>query len=336
MDMHVSPEETEIIDAVRDVLGGPDALALRRNRILGHSGSDEWKVAGELGVFSLALTEENGGAGLSVTEEALAFRELGRALSPVGFIGSALAARACLQAGHEQLAHVIAAGNTPVAMGLPLADDVGSGRTALDVFDLEIAEHVVVVSPSDVRVLPASAVRVERTLDSLDPTMSLTRAVLGGDAEPLAQADDLVTLAHLLIAAMLVGVAERSLDMGVQYAKDRHQFGKPIGANQAIKHACADMAVRSSAASAQLNMASVSFRDELPDSVRQVETALRLASLGAAENSRTMLHMHGALGFTWEHDAHLLVTRAIVLDMFGGGRTRQQQTILDFLMQQTG
>jgi alkylation response protein AidB-like acyl-CoA dehydrogenase len=139
---------------------------------------------------------------------------------------------------------------------------------------------------------------------------------------------DLTLLGSVLISAMLVGVAEATRDMGVEYAKQRVQYGKPIGSYQAIKHPCADMATRCEAAVSLLLFAALAVREGRPDAVFQVAAAKRIATQAALENSRANVQIHGGMGYTWEHDAHLYVTRARVLNQVFGDVHAQQATLL--------
>src|SRR5262249_32865507 len=96
-------------------------------------------------------------------------------------------------------------------------------------------------------------------------------------------------------------------------------FGQPVGGFQAVKHRCADMAVRSEAALTQVHYAALSLRDGTADAAFQVEAAAVVAAKGALDNAEINVQNHGGIGFTWEHTAHRYVTRARVLTAIGGG-----------------
>jgi alkylation response protein AidB-like acyl-CoA dehydrogenase len=120
---------------------------------------------------------------------------------------------------------------------------------------------------------------------------------------------------------MLVGVAERALDLIVEYAKVRETFGRKIGAYQAVRHPCADMAVRVEAARCQLWYAAASLKGERRDVQAQLDAAKHLAGEAALANADWTIQLHGGVGVTDEHDAHLLLKRAHLLSrMFGSRR----------------
>jgi alkylation response protein AidB-like acyl-CoA dehydrogenase len=124
--------------------------------------------------------------------------------------------------------------------------------------------------------------------------------------------------AQLLVAAQLLGMAEASRDMAVDYAQVRMQFGQPIGAFQAVKHRCANMAIGAEALRAQLVLAAIAERDGWPDAAFQVDACRLLAARCALANAGANIQMHGGIGFTAECDAHLFLLRAHLLEHLGG------------------
>jgi hypothetical protein len=118
----------------------------------------------------------------------------------------------------------------------------------------------------------------------------------------------------VLVAAQLVGIAEACRDSSVHHAKTREQFGRPIGVNQAVKHACADMAVAAARASAQMLFAAAACESTGPDASLQAHVAKFIASDAARQNAAHNIQIHGGMGFTTEFEAHLFVERAEVLE----------------------
>jgi len=276
-----------------------------------------WSRAAGLGLFSLGLPEDAGGADCPVVEEALVARALGRHLAPVSFLGSVLGGRLAHDAGEPELRDALAEGRERVAVALPALTGAGT----VDVVDLPGAERVLSVADGFLtltRVDPSGA----EDRHSIDPSSTLHRLPAGQltDAVASPRGDALVLLGRLLTAAMLVGQAEAARDAAVDHARTREQFGRPIGVHQAIKHPCADMAVRCEAASSLLFLAALALRDGRPDAVFQVSAAKRTAARAAVENARADVQIHGGMGFTWENDAHLFLTRAHVLDQLFGNR----------------
>jgi alkylation response protein AidB-like acyl-CoA dehydrogenase len=143
-----------------------------------------------------------------------------------------------------------------------------------------------------------------------------------------AETAPLAARAQVLLAAALVGLAEHACDLAVEYAKVREQFGKPIGSFQAIKHRCADMAVRQRLAWYQTSLACLKLENGAPDAALHVASAKLLAAEAAHENGRACVQIHGGIGFQAECDAHWFLKRARVYDQAGGDIDRQAAVVL--------
>jgi alkylation response protein AidB-like acyl-CoA dehydrogenase len=127
--------------------------------------------------------------------------------------------------------------------------------------------------------------------------------------------------ALVLASAVQVGLAEGARDLAVEHAKNRVQFGKPIGVNQAIKHACVDMAVAADAAWQQTLFAAISLCSGRADARFQVLAAKAVAGRAAIDSAEAAIQVHGGMGYTYEHDVHLYLRRAHVLEQcFGSPR----------------
>ncbi|MGW5676074.1 acyl-CoA dehydrogenase family protein [Streptomyces sp. NPDC003860] len=258
------------IEALRTVLDGPPALDRRM-----------WMALAEAGVFALRLPEAAGGVGLGRVEAVLVFEELGRALVPGPLVASHLAA-----------------GVVPgAATGDRVVARVDGGLVAW----LAAADAVVAADMGRVPVDTARAV----PLRSLDPLTPLHR-VVPPRVETGVEAGGWDVEAALLVAAEQLGTAARVTDVAVRYAKEREQFGRPVGAFQAVKHLCADMLVRTEVARAAVYGAAVTG-DRI-----EVAGAKLLADDAAVQGARDCLQVHGGMGFTWEADVHLHLKRAWV------------------------
>jgi alkylation response protein AidB-like acyl-CoA dehydrogenase len=121
-----------------------------------------------------------------------------------------------------------------------------------------------------------------------------------------------------LSAAFLTGLASAVTEQATEYAKTRIQFGKPIGVHQAIKHACVNMAVAAEAAWEQTLFAAISLHSGRADAEFQVLAAKAVAGHAAVDNSEGTIQVHGGMGYTYEHDVHLYLKRAHVLEHFFG------------------
>jgi alkylation response protein AidB-like acyl-CoA dehydrogenase len=128
-------------------------------------------------------------------------------------------------------------------------------------------------------------------------------------------------LGQLGAAAMLVGMAEAALDQIVEYAKLRETFGRKIGSWQAVRHPCADMAVRAEAARSELWYAAAAIKEGRPDAHVHLDAAKHLANLAAHANADTNIQLHGGIGVTDDHHAHLLLKHSMLLSrLFGAKR----------------
>jgi alkylation response protein AidB-like acyl-CoA dehydrogenase len=355
MTFGTSEEQEELRDSVRRFVA--DRAPLPRVRELMDAGQidlEVWSQAGaQLGLQGIAIPEEYGGSGFSFAEQAIVLEELGAGLYGGPYLASAvLAATALLaspdEAARQRLLPGIAAGETIAALAFTEDDgswDPASIRLAaaksgegwvLDghksfVLDGANAGLLLVVAVADgglsLFAVDAAADGLATTaLPTLDQTRSLARIefaavpaeLIGSAGDGAAIMNRVLDVAAIALAAEQLGGAQRALDITVDYTKTRHQFGRPIGSFQALKHRMADLlmeveSLRSAVAYAASAVADGS--DEVP----------ALASLLKAYASETYFHvaaemiqMHGGIGFTWEHDAHLFFKRAKSSELFLG------------------
>jgi alkylation response protein AidB-like acyl-CoA dehydrogenase len=156
-------------------------------------------------------------------------------------------------------------------------------------------------------------------LDPLTPVWTVEAAPTGEAVGGPTEATALRVQGALLTAAYLVGMADALTDLAVGYAKEREQFDRPIGSFQAVKHLCADMAVRAEVARAATHAAACVLDDpEVGDGARSLSGAKLLANEAAILNGRAATQVYGGMGFTWEVDVHLYLKRAWVLDTVFG------------------
>ena len=281
-----------------------------------------WDRCAELGWYSLALDEADGGMGLSLVEEILLCREIGRRLMPLPFLSTLTATRLASRLGDANLMGELAAGKLVVG----LAERHLDGRTLA--WDSVDADATLLVDHLEGSVqLVQGLTFVEQDAEStIDPHVRLVPVLSEPPATVLldggAHSDDVIVYGCVLTAAMLSGIAEQTRDDSVGYAKYRVQYGKPIGAFQAVKHRCADMALRAERAWAQTMVAALQIRAGGSSAKFEGLSAKVVASQAAVYNSRDNIQNHGGIGFTSEHSAHLFLKRAHVLD-FAFGTSRQ-------------
>jgi alkylation response protein AidB-like acyl-CoA dehydrogenase len=322
MDFRVGEAQRELAEGIRSMLAG--RLPLDRIRAREGEertvGGDDWAALGETGVFALTLPEP-AGTGLGLADAAVVFEELGRALVPGPLVGTFLAAALELVPGAAEGRALVGVslgrGGPPwlvehlssldAAFHLP-GGGLGGGRSLV----------------STIRDAP-TAQRVAAPLDPLTPLWQLSEFPAGRRLEDPERR--LFRDGGILTAALQVGHATETLDLAVAYAKERHQFGKPIGSFQAVKHICADMLVRAEVARAAVHAAACLA--DAPDVLaseadaaghspaawvqRAVAGAKLLADEAAITNARASIQVHGGMGYTWEVPLHLHLKRSRVL-----------------------
>ncbi|GLW64272.1 acyl-CoA dehydrogenase [Actinomadura rubrobrunea] len=341
----MGPDATEELRELRDTLRRFFADASPSARVRRLMATDEgydpriWaQMAGQLGLQGLAVPERFGGAGYGMRELAVVMEEMGRALVCAPFLSSVvLAGYALLGSGDEDAARDLLPG---IADGSAIAAlawmederwDPDRVRTAarpapggwvLDgaktyVLDGGIADLILVVADREGRralfAVRGDADGLARTpLPTLDQTRKMARLEFrGAPARPVGAYDPRVMdLAAVALAAEQLGGMQRALEMTVEYVKVRRQFGRPIGSFQAVKHRCADMFVLvESARSAVAHAADVAdgAPEELPVAAALAQAYCSEAFFRVAAET---VQLHGGIGFTWEHDAHLYFKRA--------------------------
>ncbi|MCP2164228.1 acyl-CoA dehydrogenase family protein [Goodfellowiella coeruleoviolacea] len=296
------------------------------------------RLAAEVGVAGLAVPEAEGGAGASWREVAVVAEELGRAVAPVPFLGSAvLSTVALLAVGDSALVGDLASGTRTAALAVPLStapDAAFPGGVRVEPGEVltGAVTSVADVLPADVLLVPAlgeagpALYAVDRAAEgvtltgvsSLDLTRRLAdvtlraapgRLLASGTAARDALRGALHTGAALLASEQL-GLAEQALATTVDYLRTRHQFGRPVGSFQALKHRLADLWVGITQARAVARYAVGTVADGDPDAGVAVAVAQSFVSELAVLATEEMVQLHGGVGFTWEHPAHLYLKRA--------------------------
>jgi alkylation response protein AidB-like acyl-CoA dehydrogenase len=260
------------------------------------------------GVFSLRAD------GFGWADAALVFEELGRALVPGPLVWT-------------HLAH----GLPGVPPGVPVG---GTERAAPGTLVPDFHDALLILDRDGLSLAPADAVRTEVVERPLDPLTPVRRLVAVERTEPVggaALAAEVRRGGALLVAATCVGIAAACQDLAVAHATARHQFGRPVGSFQAVKHLCADMAVRTECARAATWAAACALEGGLGDADAAVSAAKVTAGRAAAANGRAALQVHGGMGFTWEVDVHLYLRRAWVLDRTFGTVAEHAERCTDAL-----
>jgi alkylation response protein AidB-like acyl-CoA dehydrogenase len=349
LDLLYGEAETELRAAVRALLADKAAWrdVLARTETAETYDTGLWHtLAADVGVAGLLIPESLGGAGASYREAAVVAEEIGRSIAPVPFLGSAVVATtALMSAGDTELLTELASGAVTAALAVPFA--AGPGQLPAPTVRLEgpqpgdaagtyrLSGQVLGVAdalPADVLLVPADgvpyglyAVRVRDAgvgtapVVSLDQTRQLCDITLAGaPASQVASgrtAEAAVTAAVLagagLLASEQFGLAERALEITVAYVQERRQFARPVGGFQAIKHRLADLWVAVTQARAAARSAANGLVNA---SGTESELAVALAKAACSDTAlkaaQEMIQLHGGIGFTWEHPAHLFLKRA--------------------------
>jgi alkylation response protein AidB-like acyl-CoA dehydrogenase len=263
-----------------------------------------------MGWYALALPENEGGSGLSAIEFALFFREVGRQCGPIDVLAQCLAA---MTVSDDSLRAEISSGGVGVA--LAVADGDG-----LRLFGSGGAAYALLANRDEAQLILLSELSAEDR-PSLDPCTSMRITGAAPSVIASRSGDYVWQMGQLATAAQLVGISEAVLEQIVEYAKVRETFGKKIGSWQAVRHPCADMAVRLEAARSQLWFAATAMKEGRGDAGVHLDAAKHLANLAAAANTDSNIQLHGGIGITDEHHAHLFLKHALVLiKMFGSRR----------------
>ncbi|GAA3925402.1 acyl-CoA dehydrogenase family protein [Actinomadura viridis] len=335
MKLILDAEQKELAESVREFLAGTAPMA--RVREIAESGEPYdgrvWeRMAGELGLAGLAVPEEYGGSGAGHAEVAVVLEQLGAALTPSPYFASAvLAANVLLLSGDEEAAKTylpgIAAGTLVATFAVP----AGPGPVARgEVLDgsvphvLNGADAGLILVAADgaggrglYAVEPGAPGLTRTPLTTLDLTRPEARLEFAGTpARRIGPADAgeaiarTLDLAAVALAAEQLGGLRRCLDTIVEYAKLRVQFGRFVGSFQGVKHKLADMHCTLEQAESVVRYAAWAA-DESPGEL-PVAAALAQSYLGRAyfQVAKDHLLLHGGIGFTWEHDAHLYYKRA--------------------------
>ena len=287
-----------------------------------------WADICELGWPALLVDEEHGGLGLGVVELAVVQEELGAALAPSPFLSTVAAAALIADAGSdEQRARwlpSLAAGEARGAVAV-LRD--GGGWTAVP--DADGADVVVVRDDGGWALAEGVTAAPVR---ALDPTRRLWSVSAGGALDPLpgdgARARDVIAVA---LGAESVGVALRTLEMAVAYAKEREQFGRPIGAYQAVSHACAQMLLEVEGARSVVLYAAWALDHEPASGPLAASMAKAYASDAGWRVPAAALQVHGGIGFTWEHDLHLWLKRGKANAYLWGDAREHRARVADLI-----
>jgi alkylation response protein AidB-like acyl-CoA dehydrogenase len=314
-----------------------------------------WSKLAHQGYTGIIFSEEFGGVGLGKVELMLLMEEAGRALLPGPFFSTVVLAGSVLDAvastAHKKkYLAPICRGEARATVAILEASaswnprdvqlTVSNGKISGEKFfvsDAAIADFILVVARNGVFVVDSKASGLKISpMNGMDLTRKLytvkfdnTPAEEIGSTANLAKAFDIATAA---LSAELVGGMQRTLDITVEYAKTRKQFGKPIGMFQAVQHQCADMYLETESSRSAVYYAGWALEENAADATAAVSIAKMYASDAARTVGNRGIQIHGGMGFTWENDVHLYYRRAKASETAFGDSTFHRERIASLVI----
>src|SRR5580693_3030799 len=319
MPIAISDDHRALAQTVSEFLAARGARAAARNLLEAKTDGlpDFWGEVGKLGWLGLHLPEEYGGSGFGLSELVIVVEQFGRAVAPGPFVPTVIASAVIAAAGppdlQARLLPGLASGSAIGAVALRGDVTDGTGNAGIAASG-HLADVLLVAQGDDVLVVETAGGGVKTEVPAnLDPARRIARVTLtGAPATVLPGARKVLTdLSRLLFAAEAAGVAREVTEQAAEYAKVREQFGRPIATFQAVKHHCANMLVAAEVATAAVWDAARAAEGEQLSYTAAI--AATLAVPGAVQNAQLNIQVHGGIGFTWEHDAHLYLRRAAAI-----------------------
>ncbi len=316
-----------------------------------------WKKMAVQGFMGIIVPEQFGGLGDGNVELALLSEEMGRALVPGPYLSTIAAAAIVAHCGNDAQKHeylepvsrgescgafalVEASGSPDPAASTIEADSGKLTGEKLFVADAAVADFLVVIAGGSIHVVRAGAPGLSITaMNGMDLTRKIyavrfnqTPAVALANPAGLERALEIATVA---IAAELTGGMQRVLDLAVEYAKTRKQFGKPIGQFQAVQHQLADSYLETESARSAAYYAALALDESRPDAGTAVSIAKMYASDVARNAGNRAIQVQGGMGFTWENDAHLFYRRFKADETMLGDATWHRERIARLVIDRT-
>jgi alkylation response protein AidB-like acyl-CoA dehydrogenase len=314
MHFDLTEDQKEIKRVARELLADRSPIAkVREAAEAGRYDDALWRELVELGWPGIAVAEQHGGQGLGAVALAVLLEEAGYACAATPLLSTATAAAVIDACGTaEQRDRWL-----PGLLSGELTAGIGAAELAADA---EGAAVVVLLDEDEARLVTSPEVE---PFAAIDPTRRF--AAVQGDAEPLATGA--AARARAAIAAEVVGVSQRALDMTLDYVKDRKQFGVPVGSFQAVSHRCAQMLLHTESARSTAYYAAWAADADPARLPEAAALAAAAAADGGRESTASAIQAHGGIGFTWEADVHWLYKRAQLDAALLGGAGRHRRAL---------
>lgn len=318
-------DHAALLDSVRRLLADRCAQADVRRTMASETGHDPelWRALSDMGLPGFLTAASRGGGGLDVVAAELVMEEAGAALLPAPLISAWAACRLLDAAGEETLEREIASGERLACVAfcgehlwqngsiLRVEDGKLTG-TARFVPDAQIADTILIVFHRSLYLLDRGAADIA-PLPVFDRTRRIADVTITGEARRLGDARGDEFAWHVALVALAgerAGGARRVLDMAVDYARERHQFGRAIGSFQAIKHMAADLLLEVESATSAARHAAQALTEFPDDYLASVALAAFTCADAFVRVAKDAVQMHGGIAFTWDHPAHLYLRRA--------------------------
>ena len=339
MDFELTDDQVALREAAADLLDAKASSRQVRSVVDAGGGYHPglWSAMAEQGWLGIEVPEEAGGVGLGFVEAAVLLEQVGAHVAPAPFLQQLVATWALAQGGAaEWVARLVSGEAVATVAWRPVSaeGDALTGRTEPAIF--APSADVAVVGTGDALYAVDLAVVGRPARES---AMDRTREVgwLEFDAAPATRlggadlAEAFLDRGATCHAAEMLGAAQRVLDMSVGYAKEREQFGRPIGSFQAVKHRCADMLVDVEGMRSAVYWAAWCIAAGDPEASVAASTAKVWCSDAARRVMGSALQVHGGIGFTWEHDTHLFLKRSQLDQISFGDATFHRSRLADLL-----
>jgi alkylation response protein AidB-like acyl-CoA dehydrogenase len=323
MDFGFTDEQNAIKETAREMLAKRSPLSAVREAAESRIYPDAlWSEIRDLGWPGIAIDEEHGGQGLGLVELVILAEELGYACAPTPFLSNAIAGLVIDSAASDAQRDRWLPG---IASGEGRGSIAGTGDQPGLVPDAEGAAVIGLDPMTEPRLVEGSAAKIE-PVELIDATREYAR-VSAAAGEPLdGDVARGLQLGAVALSAELVGLAQRAMNLAVDYAKERQQFGRPIGAYQAVSHRCAGMLYDTEEARSLTYYAAWCAGAEPQSLPLAAHMAKARASDAAWRVTNDALQVLGGIGFTWEHDLHFLLKRAKVgSELLGDARMHREQ-----------
>ncbi|WP_336317961.1 acyl-CoA dehydrogenase family protein [Streptomyces lavendofoliae] len=344
-DLLYSEAEGDLRAAVRSLLAGRAAPAGPTGRVEDAGAHDAalWQaLAADMGAAGLLVPEKLGGQGASHREAAVVLEELGRAVTPVPYLtSSVVATETLLAAGAGELAGELAGGRRVAVLAVPLSAGPGhepaATGTVTGVADAARADVLLVVRPdglyavdaADATIVPQTPLDLTRPLAAVTADGGGTRLADAGTARSAVRRGLLAGAG--LLASEQLGLAEWCLEETVRHTRERHQFNRPVGSFQSLKHRMAQLWLEVVNARAAARNAADALATGSPEAPLAVAVAQVYCSRVAVHAAEECVQLHGGIGMTWEHPAHLYLKRAKSDQIALGSAGQHKRTLADLV-----